>query len=141
MRTAPSASGALECPQRLSREHLVAANNVTRQQFSGLNVATQGGYGDLRYPAAHAENGFCCRWPNTCSWLKSSSRKALPVSSEKNRVRSTAGMRFISKNRSSAVRDWFMAWFFLFLLWCSPAASSDLARRRNSRVIPPDKNR
>lgn len=34
-----SASGAFERPQGLGGKHLVAANNVARYQFSGLNIA------------------------------------------------------------------------------------------------------
>ena len=36
-----SASGAFEGPQRLGREHLVAAKNVTPDPFCGLNGAAQ----------------------------------------------------------------------------------------------------
>jgi hypothetical protein len=43
-----SASGAFESPQRLGREHLVAAKNMIRHQFRGLNVEAKGGKGDLK---------------------------------------------------------------------------------------------
>ena len=90
-----------------------------------------------RYSAAsNADKGSCCKCPNTCSWVKSSSRKAWFVRSEKNLIRSVEGMRFISVKRSCAVN----AWLILRFLWIFPVVGTVSTQRKNSREHPPDKN-